>query len=53
MTAVAPLQYSHTLGFMANQGRGFNNPVDLAIDSTGTLFVLNRAGPEVGSPVGI
>lgn len=48
MTTTAVLQYSHTLGFMANQGRGFNNPVDLAIDSAGTLFVLNRAGPEVG-----
>ena len=58
MTAVAPLKYSHTLGFMANQGRGFNNPVDLAIDSGGTLFVLNRGrpgdwcapGPTSGSP---
>ena len=48
MTTVATLQYSHTLGFMANQGRGFNNPVDLAIDSEGMIFVLNRAGPEVG-----
>ncbi len=47
MPATSPT-YSHTLGFMANQGRGFNNPVDLAIDSRGTLFVLNRAGPEVG-----
>ena len=42
------LEYSHTLGFMANLGRGFNNPVDLAIDSQGVVFVLNRAGPEVG-----
>ncbi len=48
MTTATALKYSHTLGFMANQGRGFNNPVDLAIDSRGTLFVLNRAGPEVG-----
>ena len=48
MTTVASLQYSHTLGFMANQGRGFNNPVDLAVNSQGTLYVLNRAGPEVG-----
>ena len=48
MTMVASLQYSHTLGFMANQGRGFNNPVDLALNSQGTLYVLNRAGPEVG-----
>ena len=40
--------YSHTVGFMANQGRGFNNPIDLAIAPTGELYVLNRAGPEVG-----
>ena len=42
MTTTTSLQYSHTLGFMANQGRGFNNPVDLAMDSGGTLYVLNR-----------
>lgn len=47
-TAITTLQYSHTLGFMANQGRGFNNPVDLAINSRGIVYVLNRAGPEVG-----
>lgn len=48
MTTIAHLQYSHTLGFMANQGRGFNNPVDLAVNSSGVVYVLNRAGPEVG-----
>ena len=47
MTATS-IEYSHTLGFMANQGRGFNNPVDLAINSQGIVYVLNRAGPEVG-----
>lgn len=48
MTTTTLLQYSHTLGFMANQGRGFNNPVDLAVNSRGIVHVLNRAGPEVG-----
>ena len=41
-------EYSHTIGFLANQGRGFNNPVDLAFDDYGLMYVLNRAGPEVG-----
>ena len=40
--------YSHTVGFLANQGRGFNNPIDVAIAPAGQLYVLNRAGPEVG-----
>ncbi|MFQ6027921.1 MAG: NHL repeat-containing protein [Dehalococcoidia bacterium] len=48
MVTEATFQYSHTIGFLANQGRGFNNPVDLARDSTGLLYVLNRAGPELG-----
>ena len=30
MTATTTFTYSHTVGFLANQGRGFNNPVDMA-----------------------
>ena len=39
--------YSHTIGIYALQGRGFNNPVDMAFGENGLLYVLNRAGPEV------
>ena len=41
------IEYSHTIGMLSNQGRGFQNPVDAAIDSQGVLYVLNRAGPEI------
>ena len=48
MATTVTVSYSHTIGFLANQGRGFNNPVDVALNSSGILYVLNRAGPEVG-----
>ena len=40
-------RYSHVIGFLSVSGRGFNNPVDLATDDGGTLYVLNRAGSDV------
>ena len=46
MTTPKTYTYSHTIGFLAATGRGFTNPVDLAINSQGVLYVLNRAGPE-------
>ena len=41
------IEYSHSIGMLSNLGRGFQNPVDAAIDSQGVLYVLNRAGPEI------
>jgi DNA-binding beta-propeller fold protein YncE len=40
-------RYSHTIGFYAQNGRGFNNPVDVAFGRDGVLYVLNRAGSDV------
>ncbi len=45
-TAAATFQYSHTVGFLAYQGRGFIHPVDLALGDGGVMYVLNRGGPE-------
>ncbi len=46
-TTTAAIRYSHTVGSLSNQGRGFQNPVDVALDSRGVMYVLNRAGPEL------
>ena len=35
--------YSHTIGIASFLGRGFMNPVDVRLDSTGLLFVLSRS----------
>ncbi|HEY7490846.1 MAG TPA: NHL repeat-containing protein [Candidatus Tectomicrobia bacterium] len=39
-------RYSHTIGLYAQIGRGFNNPVDIALGRNGVLYVLNRAGAD-------
>ncbi|MGE3538007.1 MAG: 6-bladed beta-propeller [Candidatus Tectimicrobiota bacterium] len=45
-------RYSHTIGFYAQFGRGFNNPVDLAVRRDGLCYVLNRAGSDVSVRMG-
>jgi len=47
MISVAAYEYSHTIGFHSLRGRGFNNPVDVAVGRDGVLYVVNRVGPEV------
>ena len=43
----AGYRYSHTIGFYAQIGRGFNNPVDVALGRDGVLYVVNRAGADI------
>ena len=49
MTTTTSFRYSHTIGFLARRFKGFNNPVDVALDSAGTLYVVSRSGPEISS----
>ena len=39
------LTYDRTIGLAAMEGRGFSNPVDLAISSIGRIYVLSRTNP--------
>ena len=48
MTTTTAFRYSHTVGFLAQRYKGFLNPVDMAMDSEGILYVLNRGGPDLG-----
>jgi DNA-binding beta-propeller fold protein YncE len=47
MSPQSVYRYSHTIGFYAQVGRGFNNPVDVAVGHDGMLYVLNRAGADI------
>ena len=40
------LNYFNTIGLVAMEGRGFSNPVDIAIDSTQRIYVLSRTNPD-------
>ena len=47
MSAEELFRYSHTIGFyVIDGGKGFTNPVDLAVSPDGVLYVLNRGGPD-------
>ncbi len=43
MSAQDVYRYSHTIDFYAQMGRGFNNPVDVALAVTG--FYMCSIGP--------
>ena len=45
-------RYSHTIGFYAPLGRGFHNPVDVAVGRDGVLYVLHRAGADTDVRMG-
>lgn len=47
MSTETVYRYSHTIGFYAQVGRGFNNPVDVGLGHDGVLYVLNRAGADI------
>lgn len=49
------VQYERTLGLASMEGRGFSNPVDLAISHSSRIYVLNRTNPTqtYGIRVGI
>ena len=43
MTTKNKYQYSHTVGLFSDFGRGFQNPVDVALGRDGLLYVICRA----------
>ena len=49
------LKYDRTIGIVAMEGRGFSNPVDLAISPDDRMYVLSRTNPlqPYGIRVGI
>ena len=43
VAGTSAFRYSHTVGLMIQQGRGFHNPMDLAIGKNGVWYVVNRS----------
>jgi DNA-binding beta-propeller fold protein YncE len=38
-----PLEYSHTIGLLALNGRGFSNPINASVADDGIIYVANRS----------
>src|SRR5215211_3141563 len=38
-----PFRYSHTVGMLALTGKGFSNPIDLALGKEGLVYVVSRS----------
>ena len=45
MSPALGFRYSHTIGLLAQSGRGFSLPVDCTFGSDGVIYVLNRGTP--------
>ena len=43
VVAAPPLKYSHTIGLLALNGRGFSNPMNAAVTPDGIVYVVNRS----------
>ncbi len=43
MVASRPYHYAHTIGLLALNGRGFSNPMDVAVGKERMLYVINRS----------
>ena len=41
--------YSHNVGRGAATGMGFNNPVAMAVDADGVVYVVNRGGESISN----
>lgn len=42
LTTLIGFRYSHTIGLLAQSGRGFSLPVDCVLGPDGVMYVLNR-----------
>ena len=47
MTVQTAYRYTHTVGIFAMEGRGFLNPVDMALRNDGIIYVVNRGDMDL------